>query len=126
MHHSAFGGVELITGISYVLILLGFALRSAIEDTRARLLWPWMLVSIFGLCGLTRLGYVGVFAMPELPLLMMHVTLAIISLAYGLGQLLYACWPELFEQDTSLPRFATEATVADGRADTALSTESGV
>ena len=107
MHHSVeLAGVELITGTSYLLILLGFALRNITEGSRARLLWPWMLVSIFGLCGLTRLDYVGVFESSELFQLGSHLALAAVSLSYGIGQLLYACWPELFERDSALPRFA--------------------
>lgn len=109
MHHSVeLAGVELITGISYLLILLGFALRNITEGGKARLLWPWMLVSIFGLCGLTRLDYVGVFQSPELFQLGSHLTLAAVSLGYGVGQLLYACWPELFEPDSILPTLAEQ------------------
>lgn len=109
MHHGAeLAGVELITGISYLLILVGFALRNLTEGRQARLLWPWMLVSIFALCGLTRLDYVGVFNSPELLELASHLVLTAVSLAYGVGQLLYACWPELFEEDTALPTFADQ------------------
>lgn len=108
MHHAIeVAGIELITGISYLLILAGFALRNVTEGRRARLLWPWMLVSIFGLCGLTRLSYVGVFAAPELLQLLSHLLLAAVSLAYGVGQLLYACWPELFEEDGPFPSFGS-------------------
>lgn len=111
MHHVVeAAGIELITGLSYLLILVGFALRNLLEGRRARLLWPWMLVSIFGLCGLTRLQYVGVIAPNELLQLGSHVALASVSLAYGVGQLLYACWPELFDDDSPLPILAREAT----------------
>lgn len=99
MHHSQVAAIELITGLSYLMILLGFALRNVIEGPRARLLWPWMLVSIFGLCGLTRLDYVGVIAAGDFLLISLHLTLALISLAYGLAQLMYACWPELFDEE---------------------------
>ena len=109
MHHQvALGGVELITGMSYLLILVGFALRQYLEGSSARLLWPWFLVSIFGLCGLTRLDYVGVIAAPDLAVTVFHLVLAGISLVYGVGQLLYAFWPELFEKDTPMPRWASE------------------
>lgn len=106
-HGSEIAGVELITGVSYLLILIGFALRNITEGGGARLLWPWMLVSIFGLCGLTRLDYVGVFNFPDFVEIGSHLTLAAVSLAYGAGQLVYACWPELFEEDAPLPVFAS-------------------
>ena len=107
MHHeAASGGIELVTGLSYLMILLGFALRQYLESSTTRLLWPWMLVSIFGLCGLTRLDYVGVIAAPELLVTSFHLLLATIALAYGVGQLLYAFWPELFEADTPMPQLA--------------------
>ena len=109
MHHQLdLGGIELITGSSYLLILLGFALRQYLETSSPRLLWPWLLVSIFGLCGVTRMDYVGVVPLPDLFVLVLHLTLAAVSLAYGLGQLLYAFWPELFQDDTPMPRWATE------------------
>lgn len=110
MHHSAIGGIELVTGMSYLLILLGFALRNVTEGRKARLLWPWMLVSIFGLCGLTRLNYVGVVGAPDALHLGSHFVLAAVSLAYGTGQLLYACWPELFDDDTLVPRLAEQSS----------------
>jgi len=110
VHHAVeVAGIELVTGISYLLILAGFALRTVTEGRGARLLWPWMLVSIFGLCGLTRLTYVGVLGGNEIFDVAAHFTLAALSLAYGVGQLLYACWPELFEQDSPLPRLAKDS-----------------
>lgn len=113
MHHAVnFASIELVTGISYLLILVGFALRTMIEGRAARLLWPWMLVSIFGLCGLTRLNYVGVVGTSDALNVASHFILAALSLAYGVGQLLYACWPELFEEDTGLPRLAKDAEPA--------------
>lgn len=119
MHHGvAYGGLELITGLSYLMILLGFALRQFLEGSRARLLWPWMLVSIFGLCGLTRLDYVGVIAPPELAVVASHLTLAAVALAYGVGQFLYALWPELFEKDTPMPRLAREEVEENAAAGT--------
>jgi len=113
MHHAVnFASIELVTGISYLLILLGFGLRSLIEGRGAKLLWPWMLVSIFGLCGLTRLDYVGVVGTSDLVNAASHFALAALSLSYGVGQLLYACWPELFEQDTGLPQLARDVEPA--------------
>ena len=103
MPHSQIAGVELITGVSYLLILIGFGLRNVIEGGGARLLWPWMLVSIFGLCALTRLDYVGVFRTYDVVLVLLHLTLALVSLSYGVGQLLYAFWPELFIEDEAAP-----------------------
>jgi hypothetical protein len=88
--------------------LVGFGLRQYLEGSGARLLWPWMLVSIFGLCGTTRLGYVGVFEAPEMAIAAFHLILAAVALAYGIGQLLYAFWPELFEDDTPLPRLTRD------------------
>lgn len=113
MHHAVnFASIELVTGISYLMILIGFGLRTMIEGRAARLLWPWMLVSIFGLCGLTRLNYVGVVGAGDALNLASHFILAALSLAYGVGQLLYACWPELFEEDTGLPRLAKDGEPA--------------
>ena len=99
MHYSGSSGLEVITGISYLMILVGFGLRNVIEAGRARLLWPWLLVTIFGLCGLTRLDYAGIFQSNEALMLGLHFVLAATSLTYGVGQLLYACWPELFEME---------------------------
>lgn len=98
------------------MILAGFALRNITEGGRARLLWPWMLVSIFGLCGLTRLDYVGIIAAPDLVQLALHLVLAAVSLAYGVGQLLYACWPELFDDGAPLPLLASDPVDEPGAA----------
>jgi hypothetical protein len=115
MHHSQVAAIELITSLSYLMILLGFALRNVIEGGRARLLWPWMLVSIFGLCGLTRLDYVGVIAAGDLLLISLHLVLALVSLAYGLAQLIYACWPELFDEEIDLgPSESEESLTIEG------------
>ena len=59
-------------------------------------------MAIFGLCGLTRLDYAGIFRANEALMLVLHFTLAATSLSYGVGQLLYACWPELFENEEAL------------------------
>ena len=103
MDHSQVAPIELITGISYLLILVGFGVRNVIESGSARLLWPWLLVSIFGLCGLTRLDYVSVINLNELVLTGLHLSLAVISLTYGVAQLVYACWPELFDEQPTEP-----------------------
>jgi hypothetical protein len=98
MHHGSGTAVsiEIITAYSYLLIALGYGLRQIVES-RPQLLWPWLLVTIFLLCGATRVtGFVGGPA-PEGLVLAMHVALAPISLAYGIGQLLYAFWPSLFD-----------------------------
>jgi hypothetical protein len=118
MHHQvSLGAIELITGISYLLILVGFALRQYLEGPKARLLWPWFLVSIFGLCGLTRLDYVGLIAAPDAVIGVFHLVLAGISLVYGVGQIVYACWPELFEPDTPMPQWALEEVDDTGPAE---------
>ncbi|GAA4747241.1 hypothetical protein GCM10023264_11180 [Sphingomonas daechungensis] len=106
MHYGASSGLELVTGVSYLMILAGFGLRNMLEGTRARLLWPWLLMAIFAICGVTRLDYAGVFSTNSLLLLVLHFTLASCSLAYGVGQLAYAFWPELFS-DRDLGRPAT-------------------
>lgn len=98
-HEASIAGIELIIGISYVLIALGFALRTILEAKTPALLWPWMLVSIFVLCGLTRLDYIGVIGNGALVLGAFHFLLAAAALAYGIGQLGYAIWPELFEEE---------------------------
>lgn len=108
MHHSQVAPIELITGISYLMILIGFAVRNLIERGQARLLWPWLLVSIFGLCGVTRLDYVGVFTAPDLLAVGLHLVLAASSLAYGVGQLIYACWPELFTDEPAASPLVAE------------------
>jgi len=103
------GAIEVITGTSYLLILLGFVLRQYLEGAGARLLWPWFLISIFGLCGLTRLDYAGVIALPDLVVAVFHLSLGLISTVYGVGQIMYAFWPELFEKDTATPRWAHDS-----------------
>jgi hypothetical protein len=114
MHHSQIASVELITGLSYLMILIGFGVRNIVERGRARLLWPWLLVSIFGLCGLTRLDYVGVFRPSDLLVISLHLALAAISLAYGVGQLIYACWPELFDEGADAGRTDLEMQAKSG------------
>lgn len=103
MHHGQIAPIELITGISYLMILIGFGVRNILEGGRARLLWPWLLVSIFGLCGVTRLDYVGVFQANDVLMVLLHLALTATALAYGIGQLVYACWPELFEEEELRP-----------------------
>lgn len=101
-YHAGLQGIELVTGISYFMILSGFALRTMVEGRRAQLLWPWALIAIFGLCGITRLNYVGVL---DLPLMgWSHFILSGVALAYGAGQLIYAVYPEIFEVDAPLPK----------------------
>lgn len=109
MHHgNSVAVIELIITSSYFMILLGFVLRTILEGQQVRLLWPWLLVSIFGLCALTRLNYVGILGFPLNGLL--HALLAAFSLAYGVSQLIYAIWPELFEDDeySWFPRFTKD------------------
>lgn len=90
--------IEVITAYSYLLIALGYGLRQALE-TKPQLLWPWMLVSIFLLCGATRVtGFIGA-PVPDALVIVMHVALAPLSLSYGLGQLAFAFWPGLFDQE---------------------------
>lgn len=91
--------LEMITAYSYLLIALGYGLRQMLEE-KPQLLWPWSLVAIFLLCGTTRVtGFVGA-PVPEGIVLAMHLALAPLSLAYGIGQLIYAFWPTLFDADT--------------------------
>lgn len=109
MHHgSGLAGLELITALSYLMILVGFVLRNALEQGTPRLLWPWMLVSIFGLCGITRLDYSGIFAPPEWQFLLTHGALTALAFTYGLGQILYAFVPELFDEEAPLPKIVEE------------------
>jgi predicted membrane channel-forming protein YqfA (hemolysin III family) len=116
MHHSQIIPIELITGISYLMILVGFGVRNILEGGRARLLWPWLLVSIFGLCGITRLDYVGVLAADDSLMVVLHLALTASALAYGVGQLIYACWPELFEEDRRPKDAPPIAAMGDGPA----------
>jgi hypothetical protein len=106
MHHGSGTAVsiEIITAYSYLLIAIGYGLRQVLES-KPQLLWPWLLVTIFLLCGATRVtGFVG-GPVPEGLVLAMHLALAPTSLAYGIGQLIYAFWPSLFED--SKPKAAT-------------------
>jgi hypothetical protein len=106
-HNSSIQALELITGCSYLMILLGFTFRAITEGRDVKLLWPWMLVSIFGLCGLTRLNYVGIMDFPTGGLL--HFILAMVAMSYGVAQLLYAVWPELFADDDGvIPHLSKE------------------
>lgn len=94
------GLFEPVVSAAYVVIFLGFALRS-IVDNRPALLWPWWLVSIFALCALTRSDYAGSLELGFDAELLSHGMLAFISLGYGIFQLVYAFWPEQFERETS-------------------------
>ena len=107
--HSA-GGLLVIISISYVGILAGFGLRALKEGRSVRLLWPWMLMTIFGFCMLS--GYAtplarmaGIALTPEF-VIAEHAILAVVSWTYAVGQLLYLAWPSLFEDDTLLPKLA--------------------
>lgn len=103
MHHSNIIGLELVTVFSYAIIGAGFGLRSFLEGRQAPLLWPIMLMTIFMLCGITRMsGFIT-----PLPLAInefLHLTLAVIANIYGVCQLIYVCWPGLFTADEDSPR----------------------
>ncbi len=112
MGHSA-GGLLVIISLSYIGVLAGFGLRALKEGRNVRLLWPWMLMGIFGFCMLS--GYATPLArMTGLELtaelvVVEHAILAVLSWTYAVGQLLYLAWPALFEDDSILPKLAESA-----------------
>lgn len=101
--HATISGIEIITATSYFIIFLGFVIRWIGEGIYARLLWPPLLAVIFGLCGLTRLDVFVGNVLPDIVNSVAHVVLMFLSLGYAIGQMMYACWPELFEEETLLP-----------------------
>jgi hypothetical protein len=115
MYHgvnAGLGDIEMITAYSYLGIALGFGLRWYLarqDGQRAELLWPFMLISIFALCGVTRLiGFMGIHAPMQL-MFVVHLGLALIALAYCTGQLLHILFPgEIFRDDTTIPRLTEE------------------
>lgn len=116
MHYateSAAVPLEMITAYSYLLIALGYGLRQILER-KPQLLWPWTLVGIFLLCGATRVtGFVGA-PVPEGIVVAMHIALAPLSLAYGIGQLIYAFWPSLFDSDAQRNPALARGAEAEG------------
>lgn len=105
--HSAYydsplmGGLLVVISTSYLVILVGFGIRAWQYGRQVQLLWPWMLMGIFGLCALsgytTRLAGMNDLMPSDTIVVFEHFILAALSLAYGAGQLLASAWPELFE-----------------------------
>ena len=104
------GGMLIVISSAYLVILLGFGVRSLQEGRNVRLLWPWMLMLIFGFCGLSgyasRLAIAGGYQLSDGFVLAEHFILAALSWTYALGQLLAAMWPELLEDQPYYPRFS--------------------
>jgi hypothetical protein len=106
------GDIELLTAYSYLGIAFGFGIRWIIarnHGERAELLWPFMLIGIFTLCGITRLiGFMG-FDAPHTLMMGIHIALSLIALAYCTGQMLHILFPgEIFRDDTTVPRLTEE------------------
>jgi hypothetical protein len=106
------GGLLIVISTAYLLILIGFGIRSAQEGRKVRLLWPWMLMLIFGFCGMSgyasRLAMVSGYQLSDGFVLAEHFTLAALSWTYAIGQLLSAAWPALFEDQPYFPRFSAD------------------
>jgi hypothetical protein len=98
--------LETIVTYSYIAIALGYGIRQKLEK-RPVLLWPWLLLSIFLLCASTRLIGFAAIQPPLIISFLLEASLAAIALAYAVGQLLYAVWPTLFEEDTRFPSWTT-------------------
>lgn len=115
--HSAYydsplmGGLLVVISTSYLVILVGFGLRAWLHGRDVQLLWPWMLMGIFGLCALsgytTRLAGMNGLMPSDTLVVLEHFVLAALSITYGAGQLLAAAWPELFDAGP-YPRLAAE------------------
>ena len=106
------GGMLIVISSAYVLILFGFGVRSMQEGRNVRLLWPWMLMLIFGFCGLSgyasRLALMAGYQLSDGFVLAEHFVLAALSWTYALGQMLSAAWPALFENQPYYPQFAAD------------------
>lgn len=107
MHHAELAQLELITAYSYIMIAVGFAVRwlmSRNTAKRAELLWPPLLLSIFVLCGLTRLIGFADLPLNDAATFAMHFALMLISIAYSTAQLLMIIVPEALTEHTDFPR----------------------
>lgn len=108
MHHTAdLAQIELITAYSYILIAVGFGIRwlmSRNTAQRAESLWPPLLLSIFVICGGTRLVVFTGIPVNETFLMLTHLMLMLLSISYGLAQILLIIVPEALTEHTDFPR----------------------
>lgn len=102
--HYNVAALEVVTIASYMVIAAGFGYRRAQEGQGVSILWPWLLMAIFVLCGITRA--IAFLSLPfaEVPIILGHYFLAAMSVVYGVGQLMFALRPQMFDPETTMPR----------------------